>query len=195
MVTKTPVTSHNGTQTAPKKLDIACGRNKQPGFKGIDISPDSQADIVWDLMETPWPIKSGCVKEAFSSHWVEHIPHWRPGWEADGWFRFFDELYRVMHKDSIAEFIHPYVMSVRAFWDPTHERFIHEMSWYYLNAEWRKANGLDHYPVSCDFEIVTIDAVGLPDDFMAHNLERQMFQRTHYWNVIPDLRVLLKPIK
>lgn len=190
---KIPATTRNGRPLAVKKLDIACGQNKQPGFKGIDIAGD--ADIVHDLFEVPWPIKANSVEQVFCSHFVEHIPHWRPGFEKDGWFRFFDELHRVMKRDAVAEFIHPYVMSVRAFWDPTHERFIHEMSWYYLNAEWRQANGLDHYPVECNFEIVTIDGVGLPDEFVARNLETQNFQRTHYWNVIPDLRVLIKAIK
>lgn len=189
----TPTASRNGTQVAVKKLDIACGHNKQAGFKGIDIAGD--ADIIWDLNETPWPIKANTVKEAFCSHYVEHIPHWRPGWERDGWFRFFDELYRVMHRDGQAEFIHPYVTSVRAFWDPTHVRYIHEVSWYYLNAEWREQNNLQHYPVECNFEIVTLSMLGLQDDHLTHNLERQQFQRQHYWNVVPDLGVIIKPIK
>lgn len=176
--------------TAPRKLDIACGQNKQPGYKGIDIAGD--ADILWDLNETPWPIKTSCVKEAFCAHYVEHIPHDKPGWDRDGWWRFFDELHRVMSKGASAEFIHPYVMNGRAFWDPTHVRYIHETTWYYLDRSWREAQGLDHYPVTCDFEVVTIDAVGLTDEFMARNQEMQNYARNHYWNVIADLRVLLK---
>ena len=30
----------NTALTAPLKLDIGCGKNKQPGFIGIDISPE-----------------------------------------------------------------------------------------------------------------------------------------------------------
>jgi len=190
--TKVPATNGK-TETkihAPKKLDIACGQNKQPGFKGIDIAGD--ADIVWDLNEIPWPIKTNSVEEVFCSHYVEHIPHRQPEWDRDGWWRFFDELYRVMKKGGTADFIHPYSRSDRAFWDPTHERFIHEMTWYYLNREWRVGNGLDHYPVSCDFEVVVIDALGIADEYMARNLEQQNFARTHYFNVIPDLRVQIK---
>jgi hypothetical protein len=197
VVAKTKVPPTNGKTGVkihvPKKLDIACGQNKPAGFKGIDIAGD--ADIIHDLNETPWPIKSGCVEQAFCSHYVEHIPHWRPGWEADGWFRFFDELYRVMKPDATGEFIHPYTMSVRAFWDPTHTRYIHEMSWYYLNREWREQNHLDHYPVSCNFEIVTINGLGLQDDYLSRNLEHQNFQRNHYWNVVADLGVIIKAIK
>jgi hypothetical protein len=196
LVTKTkvpPATSRNGTQQTVRKLDIACGQHKQPGYKGIDIAGD--ADIIWDLNETPWPIKASCVTEAFSSHYVEHIPHYRPQWNRDGWWVFFDELYRVMKKDGTARFIHPYVQSDRAFWDPTHVRFIHEQTWYYLDREWREREALDHYDVSCDFEVVSIDVMGVTDEYISRNQEAQGFQRNHYWNVFGDLNVLLKARK
>lgn len=194
MATRTKVPTTNGAKDiklhAPKKLEIACGQNKQAGFKGIDIAGD--ADIVHDLNEFPWPIKTGSVEEVFCAHYVEHIPHYRPGWDRDGWWLFFDELYRVMKKDATAQFIHPYVKHERAFWDPTHVRFIHETTWYYLSREWREANRLDHYKVACNFEVVVIDAVGLPDEFMTRNQEQQNYARNHYWNVIPDLRVQIQ---
>jgi len=178
---------------SPRRLDIACGQRKRDGFKGIDISGD--ADIVHDLNETPWPIRTNSVREIVCAHYAEHIPHWRPGWEKDGWWLFFDEVFRILAPGGTAEFIHPYVMHQRAFWDPTHVRFIHEVTWYYLDAQWREAQQLDHYETEVDFEIVTVDAMGLSDEFMSRNMETQGFARTHYWNVIPDLRVLLKSRK
>lgn len=178
---------------APQKLDLACGQRKKEGFKGIDLAGD--ADIVWNLNEVPWPIKTSSVKEAYCSHYVEHIPHWQPGWTEDGWWRFFGELYRVMRNGAVAEIIHPYAMHGRAFWDPTHVRYINEITWYYLDREWRQRELIDHYASDCDFEIVTVEAVGLADEFMSRNMELQTFARTHYWNVIPDLRVLLKARK
>ena len=194
MVKVAAVPETNGQKTvkvySPKKLDIACGQRKQVGFKGIDLA--GNADIIHDLNEIPWPIKANSVESAFCAHYVEHIPHWRPGWERDGWWRFFDELYRVMKPEGEVEIIHPYVTSVRAFWDPTHTRYIHENTWYYLNAEWRVAQGLDHYPVECDFDVVTLSMLGLPDDYLARNQEHQVYQRNHYWNVVSDLGVLLK---
>ena len=197
MVAKTKVPPSNGkTDTkvhAPKKLDIACGQNKQPGFKGIDIAGDP--DIVHDLNVLPWPIKSSCVESAFCSHYVEHIPHHREGWDRDGWWIFFDELHRVMKDQGQVEIIHPYVRSDRAFWDPTHVRFIHEVTWHYLDRTWREAQGLDHYQVECDFEVVTLSLLGLPDDYLARNVENQNFQRAHYWNVVNDLGVLLRARK
>ena len=179
-------------QFAPKQLDIACGQRKQDGFKGIDIAGD--ADIVHDLNDLPWPIKTSSVEQVFCSHYVEHIPHWRPGWEKDGFFRFFDEVYRVCKADAELVFLHPYAKHTRAFWDPTHVRFIHEVTWNYLNKEWRDINLLDHYMVECNFEVVNISGT-LPDDFASRNAEQQNFSRAHYWDVIPDLTVILKALK
>jgi hypothetical protein len=190
--TAVPPTAANGRPVAVKKLDIACGLRKTKGFKGIDIS--GNADIVHDLNTFPWPIKTSSVQEAICSHYVEHIPHWRPGWDRDGWWLFFDELHRIMAPDGRATILHPYVKSDRAFWDPTHVRFIHELTWYYLSAEWRQIQGLDHYDVGCDFEVVAITS-DLQGDLGSKNHEHQNFARNHYWNANGDLQVILRAIK
>jgi hypothetical protein len=196
VVAQTKVPPTNGSTEikihAPKKLDIACGQNKQVGYKGIDIAGD--ADILHDLNSFPWPIKTGCVKEAFSSHYLEHVPHYRPEWPKDGWWMFFDELYRIMAKESTIQIHHPYVKNDRAFWDPTHVRFIHEVTWYYLSADWRKMQGLDHYDTNCNFEVVTINT-DLQGDLASRNHEHQAMARSNYWNAVGDLMVILKTIK
>lgn len=177
---------------APRKLSIACGQRKPKGFTGIDLSGD--ADIKHDLFEFPWPIKTSSVQEIECQHFVEHIPHYRPGWDRDGWWLFFDELHRIMKKGAIANITHPYSRNDRAFWDPTHERFIHEVTWYYLDKDWRKAQGLDHYPVSADFEVVTISGA-LPDEIASRSDQQQQYARNFYFNVVADLAVVLKARK
>lgn len=180
----------------PTKLDLACGQNKQEGFTGIDIAGDQ--DITHDLMVTPWPIKSKTIEETFCSHFVEHIPHYRPEFAGvDGWWVFFNELYRVMKHDGKCVFIHPYVKHERAFWDPTHTRYIHEMTWNYLSKEWREVQKLDHYAAECDFVLdwSGIQGMGLAPDFVNRAMDYQTFARTHYWNIIPDLQVELRVVK
>ncbi len=39
-------------------LDVGCGNNKIPGAVGIDLVAGTQADIVHDLNDTPWPLES-----------------------------------------------------------------------------------------------------------------------------------------
>lgn len=186
---KTTLGEYMGTkQYAPRKLDIACGQNKTKGFKGIDLSGD--ADITHDLFKTPWPIKAGSVHEVVCNHFVEHIPYKLEDGK-DGWFVFFDEVYRILKKGGTAILRHPYVWNDRAFWDPTHVRFVHEMNYWYLNKEWRTANGLDHYPVSCDFELPTVGFQYATDELAAKPDEYQMWARTHLKNAIGDLEVTI----
>jgi hypothetical protein len=175
---------------APRRLDIACGQRKRDGYTGIDRDPS--ADIVHDLFTYPWPIRAGSVREVNISHFVEHIPHHMEGWDRDGWWLFWDEVHRITRRGAKVDIVHPYVMSARAFWDPEHVRFIHEATWYYLDAEWRKAQLLDHYPTIADFEVVVIEGMGVPADIQTRNADAQDFARARYWNVLADLRVELK---
>ncbi len=71
------------------KLDIGCGRNKIAGFVGVDIDPESNADVVASALDLPFEDES--VDEIFSAHLVEHF---NPS-EAQ---KFFDEIYRVLKK-------------------------------------------------------------------------------------------------
>lgn len=178
------------------KLDLACGNNLQKGFVGIDIvgKPDSQAEIVWDLMKFPWEFaEDNSVDEVFASHYLEHIPHGN-GYN-DPFWNFFDELYRILKPGGTAKFITPYYASVRAFQDPTHLRFITEPTYNYLNKKWRcELNALSHYPVKCDFEIIKIDHA-VSEEMTGKSQEAVAYLAMHNWNVIMDLQVTLRKPK
>lgn len=159
------------------KLDIACGQNKQPGFVGIDLVG---ADLTHDLFTFPWPIIDGAVSEVYCSHFVEHIPHWRPGWQKDGWWLFWEEVARICEPGAPVTVVHPYLKSVRAFQDPTHTRFIPAESWQYLSLDWRKAQGLDHYDTTAHFDTVRIRSRG------------RGTLNANLWDSIEDLEVDLR---
>lgn len=151
----------------PLRLSIACGQRKQEGWTGVDYVKTAAADIVHDLTKFPWPIEDNSVEEAECSHYVEHIP--MPcacsNGDADPLLRFFDELYRVMKDGAKCLIVCPYYASHRAFQDPTHRRFISEHTFLYANKDWRKANLLDHYKVSADFDFcVSPDTLVLTSD-------------------------------
>ena len=176
----------------PIRLDLGSGSNLRPGFEGVDIAPSPDVTHVVDLFQYPWPFETGSVAEVNISHFMEHVPEYRPEYGGrSGFFLFWEEVHRICKKGALIHVVHPYVMSVRAFWDPTHVRFIHEMTWYYLDPAWRAANGLGHY-TTCDFEVVVISGTGISDDIANRTAEHQAYARSHYWNVIPDLTVELK---
>lgn len=177
------------------KLDLACGNNLQKGYTGVDIvgKPKSQATVVQDLLKFPWPFKDNSVDEVFSSHFLEHIPHGN-GYE-DPMFQFMDEIYRILKPGGIARFICPYYTSVRAFQDPTHQRFISEPMFNYFNKKWREElNQLGHYPVKCDFEIIKLDHA-VSEEFKGKSQDAVAYQAMHMWNVIMDLQIMLRKPK
>ena len=69
------------------KLDIGCGKHKADGFIGIDISKNSDADIIASALDLPFDNNS--VDEIYSSHLVEHF-------NPNELTKFFSEIYRVL---------------------------------------------------------------------------------------------------
>jgi hypothetical protein len=168
------------------KLDIACGQNKQPGFKGVDIAPGPGVDFVWDLEKYPWePFKDDSVEEVYVSHYAEHTKDL---------MKFMDEIWRICIPDAKVTIVGPYYTSIRAWQDPTHTRALSEATWLYFNKDWRVANKLDHYPIKSNFEIKNIMVFFNPP-WDKKSEEARQFAAQHYWNVISDILVELRVIK
>lgn len=162
--------------TKKLKLSIAGGQNIPEGFVGMDIVKLPNVKYVGDILKFPYKldklngkdksvwseIKDNSVDEIECSHFIEHIPH-GDGFH-DPFFEFFDQVYRVLKPaefspdnpnipiNGFARFVAPYYSSMRAWQDPTHQRAISDVTFYYLSKEWREANKLDHYDVKCDFK-------------------------------------------
>lgn len=96
------------------KLDIGCGKNKKPGFTGLDRVRMPGVDIVCDLDKEQIPLEDGSVDEVFSMHFMEHT--------ADLLF-VMEEVWRVCKDGAKVTIAVPYFTSVGAFRDPTHKRF------------------------------------------------------------------------
>lgn len=173
------------------RLDLACGNNKQEGFVGIDITKnETQADIEANLLKFPWLfVKDDSVDEVFCSHFIEHIPH--GDGSNDPFFDFFNQLWKTLKSGGKAIFITPYYASMRAFQDPTHQRFITEATYSYLNKQWRDENGLLHYPVKTDFKVISCQYVYYPD-YQNIDLQDQQFGLKHFWNVGADMKVVVQ---
>lgn len=173
-------------------LDLACGNNLQLGFTGVDrIKRGTQADIELNLLQFPWPFKDNSIEKVFCSHFLEHIPH-GDGFH-DPFFNFFTELYRIMKKDGTATFVIPYYTSMRAFQDPSHQRYIGEATFLYLSKKWLKMNKLSFYPIDCNFEVIGMNHA-VSEEFNGRAQEAIQYAGLHSWNVINDIIVTLKKI-
>jgi hypothetical protein len=174
------------------KLDLACGQNKLKGFVGVDVvKKGTKADIEHDLLVTPWPFKDNSVDELYTSHFIEHIPHGSSALN-NPFFDFFNEAWRVLKKGGTFKIIAPYYTSIRATQDPTHQRFISEMTFAYLDKKWRcETNQLSHYPLVTDFRIEKVDH-NILTEWNGRSSETMNFSAMHYWNVVSDIIVILK---
>jgi len=163
-----------------KKIDLACGQNKQEGFIGVDIKASKDVDIVMDLEKFPWKFKSDSIDEINCSHYIEHTVDL---------IKFMDECCRILKTGGKMTVIAPYYANIRAWQDPTHKRAISEASFLYFNKAWREQNKLTHYDIKSDFDFTygyQIDAA-----WSNRNEEARNFAIKHYINVISDIQVVL----
>ena len=168
------------------KLDIACGQNKQKGFKGVDIAPGPGVDFVWDLEKYPWePFEDNSFDEFYVSHYAEHTKDL---------MKFMNEIWRIAEDGAKVTIVGPYYTSIRAWQDPTHTRALSEATWLYYNKAWREQNKLDHYPITCDFSITQM-VVFFSPPWDKKTEEARRFAQEHYWNVVSDICVELKVVK
>jgi len=181
------------TEETAVKLDLACGQTPREGFTGVDLY--GEPDVRVDLLRFPWPWEDDSVDELFSSHFVEHIPHWRPWFDdVDGLHLFMDECWRILKPGGTLQIVHPYGQSSRALQDPTHERYLVAETWWYYSRAWREMAKLDHYQIKANFSEPNI-ANGFLGDWENRSDPARQEAAAWYWNVVSDLVVTLEAIK
>jgi SAM-dependent methyltransferase len=95
-------------------LDVGCGSSKTPGAVGLDISPDTAADIVHDLDAFPYPIEDSSFDQILLQDVLEHVSE--P-------IRVFEELHRIARPGARIQLRTPHFSSVLAYGDPTHRHY------------------------------------------------------------------------
>jgi SAM-dependent methyltransferase len=108
-------------------LDIGCGTRKiEEGAVGIDISPDSAADYVWNLDAYPWPLEDNRFARIHMSHVIEHL---------DDPMRAMAEVHRVARDGADVFIVTPHFSSHNSYVDPTHKRHLAAGSFAYLTGK------------------------------------------------------------
>jgi SAM-dependent methyltransferase len=103
------------TPTGPGAvLDIGCGSAKTPGATGLDISADTDADIVHDLDVFPYPIEDNSFDQILMQDVIEHVRE--P-------YRVLEELHRIARPGARIQLRTPHFSSVLAYGDPTHRHY------------------------------------------------------------------------
>lgn len=114
-----------------KVLDLGCGDRKYPGSVGVDLSADTQADIVHDLNVVPWPLGDDQFDQVLMQDVIEHVKN--P-------YAVMAEVHRVCRPGATVQLRTPHFSSVLAFSDPTHLHYLSE-----LGVRALANPGFDHY--------------------------------------------------
>lgn len=96
-------------------LDVGCGTKKHPGAVGIDVSGDTDADVVHDLNVLPWPIEDDSFDQILLQDVIEHL---------GDLYGIFAELHRVARPGARIHLRTPHFSSALAYGDPTHVHYL-----------------------------------------------------------------------
>lgn len=100
-------------------LDVGCGSAKTPGAVGLDISPDTEADVVHDLNVFPYPIADSSFDHVLMQDVLEHVME--P-------VRVLEELHRVLRPGGRLQVRTPHFSSLLAYSDPTHQHYFSSLA-------------------------------------------------------------------
>jgi len=133
-----------------KILDVGCGANKTEGAIGLDNNPRTNADVIHDLGELPYPFPDNEFDLVVSNHVVEHVPDV---------MAFITELYRVTRHGGRIKLLTPHYTNPDWANDPTHRNHINS---YTFNTFMAGRQVFDFYtevqlePVSCHVSLLNL---------------------------------------
>lgn len=133
-----------------KILDVGCGANKTEGAIGLDNNPRTNADVIHDLGELPYPFPDNDFDLVVSNHVVEHVPDV---------MAFITELYRVTRAGGRIKLLTPHYTNPDWANDPTHRNHINS---YTFNTFLAGRQVFDFYtdvqlkPVSCHVSLLNL---------------------------------------
>ncbi len=119
----------------PLWLNIGCGKDYREGWLNVDLSLGIRADEHFDAFTFPWDLPSSHFETVVVNHLVEHIPHQVPDYSGDGFYVFFEEVYRVLRPGGKVSVAVPYWKHANAVVDPTHTRVVHPKAFDFFNPD------------------------------------------------------------
>jgi SAM-dependent methyltransferase len=110
----------------PLILDVGCGRNKFPGAIGIDIRPNTAADVVCNLDRPPYPFRDSVFDQVRAIHVIEHV---------EDVLAVMKELHRITRPGGAITLVTPHYTDFSSFCDPTHRWHLNSFSFRYFGED------------------------------------------------------------
>lgn len=117
------------------RVDLGCGKKKEPGFVGIDRFPLPGVDIVAD-MNKGLPLADNSTDYLVASHSLEHV---------DDLLFTMQEIYRVCKHKALVCIVAPYYHTSLSMANPFHKQAFNEHSpRFFTTSNWTPVNKLDY---------------------------------------------------
>jgi SAM-dependent methyltransferase len=100
-------------------LDIGCGKNKMNGAIGMDINPNTDADVIQDLNSLPYPFRDNEFDVVIGRHVIEHVAE--P-------MAVMEELHRITRPGGRIKLITPHWTNPDWATDLTHRNHLNSYS-------------------------------------------------------------------
>lgn len=113
-----------------KILNLYQGRERWTNLTTLDNNADHNPDVVWDLMQLPYPFPDNTFDEIHAYEVLEHT-----GSQGDHKFFFaqFTELWRILKPNGLMFATCPSKSSIWALGDPSHTRIIQRENFVFLD--------------------------------------------------------------
>jgi len=110
----------------PRILDVGCGPKKHRGSIGIDMNPNTAADLLCNLDRGCLPFQDSVFDEVRAVHLIEHV---------ENVIRTMEEFHRVSRAGGVIFLVTPHYTDFSSFCDPTHRWHLNSFSFWYFDPE------------------------------------------------------------
>jgi SAM-dependent methyltransferase len=100
--------------TATAVLNLGCGRVRIAEAVNVDVTSDTNPDVVHDLNRRPWPFAANQFRVIHANDVIEHL---------EDTVGTMEEIYRICVPGAVVNIIVPHFSSAGAYTDPTHRRY------------------------------------------------------------------------
>ena len=107
----------------PRILDAGCGPEKYPGSIGVDMNPNTAADVICNLDQGRLPFADNSFDHVRALHLIEHV--------ADV-MATMEEFHRVTRPGGTILIVTPHYTDYTSFRDPTHRWHLNSESFLYF---------------------------------------------------------------
>ena len=113
-------------------LNLGCGHKCVAGAVNLDITQDTNPEVIHDLNLRPWPFPDNQFREVLAYDVIEHLKDV---------IQTMEEIHRVCSHGAIIKITVPHFSCANAYTDPTHRHYFGRFSFDYVSGE----NALNFY--------------------------------------------------